>query len=69
MYAVDVLPPLDQRPFCWSGLEDAAGYVRPAPPPPPPLTEEEAAAARAADAALARAQAVLALKLNGGLDI
>ncbi len=68
-HAVDVPPPLDQRPFCWSGLEDAAGYVRPAPPPPPPLTEEEAAEARAADAALARAQAARQRELMGGLDI
>jgi hypothetical protein len=48
---VDLPPPLDQRPRCWDELEDAAGYVRPAPPPPPPPTVEEAAALEAALAA------------------
>jgi hypothetical protein len=36
--------PLDRRPSCWEAMEDAAGFVRPAPPPPPPPTAEQVAA-------------------------
>jgi hypothetical protein len=48
---LDAPPVLDRRPYCWEGLEDAAGHIRPPSPPPPPLTAEQAEAQRAAAAA------------------
>jgi hypothetical protein len=40
---VNMPPLMDRRPDFWEALEDAAGYIRPAPPPPPPLTAEQQA--------------------------